>query len=166
MMGRMASGEDWRRLADAVVARRVEMGMRTRQALAEALQMSARNLGDIEKARRTSYDPATLARLEQVLRWEPGSVDAVLAGGDPKPALEMRQQDLAVDPRSLERYGDDLELMAAIVDTGLPPASAFRLVLAVRQRRAALHRQLVEETKEAAARLAAGDPDWRQALDG
>jgi hypothetical protein len=156
---------DWRRLGETIMARRVHLGHHSRESFARNSHLSSRILTDLERANRTSYDLSTFARLEQALGWAPGSVTAVLAGGNPKP-VETLPPDPDLDPRSLERYGDDLELMAAIVDAGLPPASAFRLVLAVRQRRAALHRQLVEETKEAAARLAAGDPDWRQALDG
>jgi len=34
--GRHMAGEDWRRLADYVIARRVSLGMRDRRALAES----------------------------------------------------------------------------------------------------------------------------------
>jgi transcriptional regulator with XRE-family HTH domain len=74
--------DGWERLASAVIARRVELGMHTRQALAEATGLTARSLSDIERARRTSYDPATLARVEQALQWLPGTVDRILAEGD------------------------------------------------------------------------------------
>jgi transcriptional regulator with XRE-family HTH domain len=73
---------DWTRLGRAVVTRRVELGMHTRQALAEKTGLSTRILGDLENGRRTSYDPATLARVEQALQWLPGTVDRILAEGD------------------------------------------------------------------------------------
>lgn len=75
--------DDWGRLAKAVVARRVELGMNTRRALSESSGLSTRTLGDIERVRRDSYDAATLARVEQVLEWSPGTVDAILASEDP-----------------------------------------------------------------------------------
>ena len=39
------AGEDWRRLADYVVARRVELGMRDRRTFAEATTVTERTLG-------------------------------------------------------------------------------------------------------------------------
>jgi hypothetical protein len=39
------AGEDWQRLADYVVARRVELGMRDRRAFAEATGVTERTLG-------------------------------------------------------------------------------------------------------------------------
>jgi transcriptional regulator with XRE-family HTH domain len=74
--------QGWERLGAAVVARRVELGMLTREQLVEKSGMSRRLLSDIENGRRTSYDPATLARVEQALQWLPGTVDRILAEGD------------------------------------------------------------------------------------
>ena len=42
------AGEDWQRLADYVVARRVELGMRDRRAFAEATGVTERTLGKLE----------------------------------------------------------------------------------------------------------------------
>lgn len=153
-------GMEWRRLGEEVKRRRGYLGFKSRREFAEATDFPAKTLSDLEQGKRTTFTPDTFARLEGALQWESGSVQAVLAGGDPKPALEVRLQDLAVDPRSLERYGDDLELYNTIADADLSPVEAFQLVLAVRQRRAVLHRRLVEETRAAAARLAAGDGGW------
>lgn len=75
----MAAG--WAKLGEAVVSRRVELGYTTRHALATAAPMSERLLSDIEKARRESYDPATLARLEQALRWPAGTAVQIASGG-------------------------------------------------------------------------------------
>lgn len=75
--------QDWQRLAERVVAARVARGMTTRDQLAQKGGFSTRFLGDVENARRTNYDPAYLARLEQSLGWETGSVAAILAGGEP-----------------------------------------------------------------------------------
>jgi Helix-turn-helix len=78
--GHMA-GEDWRRLADYVVARRVELGMRDRRALAEATGVTERTLGKLENGQRVS--PSTLGMVENRLGWAPGSCRQILAGGEP-----------------------------------------------------------------------------------
>ena len=74
-------GEDWRRLADYVVARRVELGMRERRALAVATGVTDRTLGKLENGQRVS--PSTLAMIENELGWSPGSCRRILAGGEP-----------------------------------------------------------------------------------
>jgi len=74
-------GEDWRRLADYVVARRVELGMRERRALAAATGVTDRTLGKLENGQRVS--PSTLAVIENELGWSPGSCRRILAGGEP-----------------------------------------------------------------------------------
>jgi transcriptional regulator with XRE-family HTH domain len=77
-------GEDWRRLADYIVARRVELGMRDRHALAAATGISDRTLGKLENGQRVSA--STLALIEKELGWAPGSGRRVLAGAEPSPA--------------------------------------------------------------------------------
>jgi len=64
------AGEDWRRLADYVVARRVELGMRDRRALAEATGVTERTLGKLENGQHVS--PSTLGMVENRLGWAPG----------------------------------------------------------------------------------------------
>src|SRR5579863_7903824 len=78
--GHMA-GEDWQRLADYVVARRVELGMRDRRALAEASGVTERTLGKLENGQ--SVSPSTLGMVENRLGWAPGSCRRILAGGEP-----------------------------------------------------------------------------------
>jgi transcriptional regulator with XRE-family HTH domain len=57
--------------------------------------MSERILSDIEKARRASYDPATLVRLERALNWPAGHIERILAGFDARDAPASRAP---VDP--------------------------------------------------------------------
>ena len=78
--GHMA-GEDWQRLADYVVARRVELGMRDRRAFAEATGVTERTLGKLENGQHVS--PSTLGMVENRLGWAPGSCRRILAGGEP-----------------------------------------------------------------------------------
>lgn len=72
------AGMNWQALANAVISRRVELGHTTRGTFVDASGISARILGDLETARRDSYNPATLARLEQALQWPAGRVDEIL----------------------------------------------------------------------------------------
>jgi hypothetical protein len=75
------AGEDWRRLADYVIARRVELNMRDRRAFAEATGVTDRTLGKLENGQRVSA--STLGVVENQLGWAPGSCRRILAGGEP-----------------------------------------------------------------------------------
>jgi Helix-turn-helix len=75
------AGEDWRRLADYVVARRVKLGMRDRRAFAETTGLTERTLGKLENGQRVS--PSTLGMVENRLGWAPGSCRRTLEGGEP-----------------------------------------------------------------------------------
>ena len=70
------------RLGHHVVSRRVALGYRTRTDLANSLQFTVRTLADIENGVRRA-SPGTYAMLENKLGWAPGSIDTILAGGEP-----------------------------------------------------------------------------------
>ncbi len=71
------------RLGHHVVSRRVALGYRTRTDLASSLQVTVRTLADIEHGVRKA-SAGTYAILENKLAWAPGSIDTILAGGEPK----------------------------------------------------------------------------------
>ena len=71
------------RLGHHVVSRRVALGYRNRTDLAESLQFTVRTLADIEHGVRKA-SAGTYAILENKLGWAPGSIDTILAGGEPK----------------------------------------------------------------------------------
>ena len=73
---------DLERLGHHVVSRRVALGYRNRTDLANSLQFTVRTLADIEHGLRKA-SPGTYALLENKLSWAPGSVDTILAGGEP-----------------------------------------------------------------------------------
>lgn len=73
--------EDWKRLGDYVVARRIALGMRDRRALAAVTGVTDRTLGKVETGRRVSA--STLGALDNHLGWAPGSCRRILAGGEP-----------------------------------------------------------------------------------
>ncbi len=65
------------------MSRRVALGYRNRTDLAGSLQFTVRTLADIEHGVRKA-SPGTYAMLENKLAWAPGSIDTILAGGEPK----------------------------------------------------------------------------------
>ena len=71
------------RLGHHVVSRRVALGFRNRTDLADSVQFTVRTLADIEHGARKA-SPGTYAMLENKLAWAPGSIDTILAGGEPK----------------------------------------------------------------------------------
>lgn len=109
LRGDAPTQDGWVILGKAVVARRIRMGYGTREKFAQAAGISSRLLSDIENGKRTSYDPATLVKLEEALKWEPGGVDATLAGGDAEVApvkVDPARQREIVSPRpGREQYG-------------------------------------------------------------
>ena len=70
------------RLGHHVVSRRVALGYRNRTDLASSLQFTVRTLADIEHGVRKA-SAGTYAILENKLGWAPGSIDTILAGGEP-----------------------------------------------------------------------------------
>jgi len=90
------AGDDWQRLSDYVIARRVELGMRDRRAFAEVTGVTERTLGKLENGQRVS--PSTLAMVENHLGWAPGSCRRILAGGEPKAGPPGREQAEYEDP--------------------------------------------------------------------
>ena len=79
------------RLGHHVVSRRVALGYRTRTDLADSLQFTVRTLADIEHGVRKA-SPGTYAMLENKLAWAPGSIDTILAGGEPQETVvELRR---------------------------------------------------------------------------
>ena len=71
------------RLGHYIVSRRLALGFRNRTDLANSLQFTVRTLADIEHGVRKA-SPGTYAMLENKLSWAPGSIDTILAGGEPK----------------------------------------------------------------------------------
>lgn len=74
----------WQRVATAVTARRVRRGYRTAGAFASATGLSTTTIDKVEHARQNSYDPATIAIIEQALGWRDGSIDRIRHGMQPE----------------------------------------------------------------------------------
>src|SRR6266704_1659781 len=101
--------EDWQRLGDYVVARRIALGMRDRRGLADATGVSDRTLGKVETGRRVSA--STLGALDNHLGWAPGSCRQILAGAEPG---------IVAAAPAVPRY-DDPTLQHIAEVPGLPP---------------------------------------------
>jgi transcriptional regulator with XRE-family HTH domain len=87
---------NWRRLATAVRQRRRVLGLLSLTAFAEVSGLSRRTISDLERAQRDNFDEATLGHLEAALGWANGSVQQILAGGEPiEVAIEGRAQSTA-----------------------------------------------------------------------
>jgi hypothetical protein len=85
------------RLGHYIVSRRVALGYRNRTDLADSLQLTVRTLADIEHGVRKA-SPGTYALLENKLTWAPGSIDTILAGGEPNELVVKLRRD-SPEPR-------------------------------------------------------------------
>jgi hypothetical protein len=114
------------RLGHQVVSRRVALGFRNRTDLAQSLQFTVRTLADIEHGVRKA-SPGTYAMLENKLAWAPGSIDTILAGGEPNevaPTLHQTTHNAKSQGYALRRTNPNT----------LPKASTEELLLELRRR--------------------------------
>jgi hypothetical protein len=82
--------EAWQRLGRALERRRGELGYGFRQRGRFSREqgggrISVKTISRLEKGERSSYPQATVGAVETIYHWAPGSVEAVLRGGDPDP---------------------------------------------------------------------------------
>lgn len=146
--------------------RRVERGLMTREALAEATGLTSRTLSDIEVGRRYSYSRSTLTRLEQVLEMKGGSIQAMLdeaaATRAPTPALqpELSTEVAPDEPRTVDHPAeiarairrDDFVPVWMLTNAGLSGADLLRAEMVVRQAREECERRHVLPALEATIR--------------
>jgi hypothetical protein len=110
------------RLGHHIVSRRVALGYRNRTDFANSLQFTVRTLSDVENGVRKA-SPGTYAMLENKLGWAPGSIDTILAGGEPKELVVKLRRDTP-EPRHRSFATDD----------ALAGASTEELLLELRRR--------------------------------
>lgn len=75
---------DWARLATAIREARASLGW-TQQQLAEQAQVSLATVQHLEAGKTRSRRPMSADRVATALGWASGSVDSLLAGGEPIP---------------------------------------------------------------------------------
>ena len=112
-------GDDWKRLASYVVARRVELGYRDRGAFSSVTGVTARTLGKLETGR--SVSAPVLAAVEHGLRWEPDSARRVLGGADP-----LVQGQAEMTPNLQEMTAEERRAVLALLAGFRAPESAQR----------------------------------------
>ena len=116
------------RLGHYVVSRRVALGFRNRTDMANSLQFTVRTLADIEHGVRKA-SAGTYAILENKLGWAPGSIDTILAGGEPnETVVELRRP----DPNRLSHTATDARSRASTEELLL---ELRRRIIAPRDRR-------------------------------
>ena len=91
-------GHALERLGHHIVSRRVALGYRNRTDFANSLQFTVRTLADIENGVRKA-SPGTYAMLENKLAWAPGSIETILAGGEPTELVLKLRRDDSPEPR-------------------------------------------------------------------
>lgn len=119
----MGEGAARERLNTAMDARRVDRRMRWVE-VAERAQMSVQNLSLIRKGKINITDLAA-ANLEDALEWAPGSIAAVLAGGDA--TLKARQR--------VDAPGDEIGAILAYIDQRWGPDATQEVLDATRRAR-------------------------------
>lgn len=105
-----ADKDKWRRLADYVIRRRAQLVM-TQEDVRAAGGPSTATMRLIEGALQTSYRPVILARLEAALRWEAGSVQRILEGGEPIEARPSQSPPAETERRrrALDSLAEDIK---------------------------------------------------------
>jgi transcriptional regulator with XRE-family HTH domain len=78
----MGKSKDWKRLGEYVQRRRIALDW-GRDELAARAHMSLRTVASVERGQNPRMRDTTQYAIEHVLGWAPGSVEAILAGGDP-----------------------------------------------------------------------------------
>lgn len=75
----------WQRLAAKLTERRATLRPEwsERTTFARDTGLSYRSISDLETARRDNYKASWLVKVEKAYEWEPGSIQSVLAGGEP-----------------------------------------------------------------------------------
>lgn len=78
----MDNAQRWQRLGEMIVERRVEIGW-TQAQFSVAAGVAAKVISDMENGRRADYQISTLVKVQTALGWATGSIQDVLAGGEP-----------------------------------------------------------------------------------
>lgn len=104
--------EHWQRLGELLIAARVAKGFTKRAEWQRHLGLShGRTLFDIENAKRRNFDPSTIAFIEHAYGWRPGSIRAVLAGGEPTVTEQNSEPQPEVDRLPVGRAREGGEVL-------------------------------------------------------
>ncbi|NJP27064.1 hypothetical protein FLW53_23270 [Microbispora sp. SCL1-1] len=106
------AADDWKRLGDQLVARRVELNdaWSNRSTFTQDTGVDYRVVYDLEKARRTNFSPAMIRRLEKAYQLRAGAIHAILAGDD------IALWGSEVDERRAREARDGLRVRSVVED--------------------------------------------------
>lgn len=121
-------------LAAKVRARRVELGLSVRAA-AQAAEMDRNTWSYLEDGSRRTAE-FKYAGIERALRWEPGGVSAILAGGEPTPMGSP-----------VSALGDDEEIQLVRSDPKLTEDMRERIITLILERRERDKAAAIEDTR-------------------
>jgi hypothetical protein len=142
------------RLGHHIVSRRVALGYRNRTDFAKSLQFTVRTLSDIENGVR-KVSPGTYAMLENKVGWAPGSIDTILAGGEPKElVVKLRPTTPSTSPAPRTR-ADTTDALSDATTDALSRFSSEELLLELLRRSITQPRRRRHETWD----------DWDDGLD-
>lgn len=107
---------------------RVELSLRykDRAVFARETGLNERLLQDVETAYRSVFKDDTKLALELAYGWQPGSIDAVLAGGDPVKAVHVPPKVLALIRETWGNFDDAPEHIRTFAEAEQFPEE-FRL---------------------------------------
>lgn len=151
-----SSERNWRQLAAEVTRRRRELGL-TQEDVRGRGGPSTATMRLIEGALQESYRPGILASLERALSWAPGSVESILAGGEPKTVIATH---LVAADRYLTKAsgysrasinppqvpGDDADIQL-VLDSDLPQAEKDEIIRGLLEERLDERRRRVAQAQ-------------------
>lgn len=116
MMGAM-NEQPPHRLDRIMNVRRLDLDLDWKD-VADAAGIAIQTLDAVRKGKNRPTE-RTQRRIERALQWAPGSIDAVLAGGDPTPIDDGHQPDLHAVPNAdderLDRLEEELRAVVALL---------------------------------------------------
>lgn len=121
------------RLARKIEARRIELGL-SGAAAARAAGIDRATWSSAENGIRRTAEH-NYAGIERALRWQPGSISAILDGGEPTPA----------DAPSSEPVDEEIELVRT--DPKLTPDMRERIITLILERRKRERAAAIEDTR-------------------
>jgi transcriptional regulator with XRE-family HTH domain len=139
----MDTGRNAERLDEAMRQRRVQLGL-SWEDIAAAADITSAHLRRIRTGQYLPRD-TTAAKLERAFRWSAGSIDAVLAGGEPTPSPDPQAAADGDWPNSTQLDVPEADATVVIAHWGeLSPAMQRILRRVVAEARGEVEQRLAE----------------------
>jgi DNA-binding XRE family transcriptional regulator len=119
---------DWKRLGRAIKAQREHLGLTTQQALADAAGVTRQTVQSLESGTDRSRMPATIAAVEEALKWEPGEAARLLAGDVSSGSSAQRFAE-GMPMRIAQELSDGQVVDTEVLDLSVPGSSSRIVVV-------------------------------------